>query len=153
MSHVINTKYNPASGSITAKCWRKTVRMEAYTSKACSGALQAHTEAAEKLLAFLNQDRDGVQWVIIAAAESYKANEYTFIIDTVRDEGANHYRVTWCTDVQADSYNDAARQVAARNFQQRISNGEEGSACVFEVARQDDGWKDKDPVIVDMSTL
>lgn len=38
MAHVINTKYSPASGSITAKCWRKTVRHEAYSTKAETGA-------------------------------------------------------------------------------------------------------------------
>lgn len=153
MSHVINTKYNPASGNISATCWRKSVRHEAYTTKAETGARQAHRAAAEKLIAFLNADRDGIKWVIIADAESYKANEYVFIIDTVRDEGANHYRVTWGVDVYANSYNDAARIVAARNFQQRIAEGAEGSACVFDVARQDEGWKDQYPVVVDMSKL
>lgn len=145
MAHTVTTKYNPASGKITAKCWRKTVRIEAYSTKAISGAEPAHRAALEKLLAFLNQDKEGVEWFEVAAAEGIAANTYTFIIGTrPADTGRGHeYRVTWEIDTVAASHEDAARFVAATYFAQSTSQH-------FEVKCRTPGWKDKHPVIVDL---
>ena len=120
MAHTVTTKYNPATGKITAKCWRKTTRIEGYSTKACKGAEDAHREALNNLLAHLNIDRDGVEWFEVAAAEGINANEYTFIIDTrPATEGRGHeYRITWEIDTIAASHEDAARWVAATYFAQ-----------------------------------
>lgn len=146
MAHTVTTKYNPATGKITAKCWRKTVRIEGYTTKAVSGAEEAHREALAKLLAFLNVDRDGVEWFEIACAEGIDANTYTFIIDTRSTEiGRGHeYRITWEIDTVAASHADAARWVADTYFAQSHNP-------YFEVKCRTAGWKDKHPVIVDLA--
>lgn len=148
MSHTVTTKYNPATGKITAKCWRASVRIDAYSTKNISGDLEAHRAALNTLLSKLNADKDGVEWFEIAAAEGLKANEYTFIIDTRSTEiGRGHeYRISWEIDTVAASHEDAARWVAATYFSQ-------SHKPYFEVKCRTAGWKDKHPVIVDMETL
>lgn len=139
MAHTITTKYNPSTGKITVDCWRKRIFVEAYTTKAESGAEVAHTLAAEKLVAFLNQDKEGVEWHIIAAAEGIKPNTYTFIIQTrAMPETRTEYRVMWEIDTLADSYESAARWTQDTFFAQ-------GHAGHFEVKAKGD----KHPVVVD----
>ena len=41
------------------------------------------------------------------------------------------HRVTWYTDVEAADALEAVRKVASENFQARIAEGYEGTACVF----------------------
>ena len=41
------------------------------------------------------------------------------------------HRVTWYIDVEAADALEAVRKVAAENFQARIAEGREGTACVF----------------------
>lgn len=43
------------------------------------------------------------------------------------------HRVAWYVDEEADSPEQAARQVAEKYFQERIAAGQTDSACVFEV--------------------
>ena len=145
MAHTVSTKYSPATGKIIAKCWRARVSIEAYSTKAISGPLPAHRAALEKLLGKLNEDKDGVEWFEVAAAEGIKANEYTFIIDTRPvNEGRGHeYRVCWEIDTVAASHEDAARFVHKTYFAQ-------GTSPYFEVKCRTKGWVDKHPVIVDL---
>ncbi len=132
MAHTISTKYNPATGKITAKCWNGSIRIDGYDTKAAQSDLKAHREAAEALLQNkLNADKEGGEWTIIAAAEGIKANEYTFIIDYIVEPGARkEYLVTWSIDVMADSYKDAARWTQDTFFAQ-------GSQMSFEVRPRD----------------
>lgn len=140
MAQVITTKYNPASGKITAKCWCKTMRVEAYTTKAELGASHAHRNAADQLVKFLNANKDaGVMWEIIANSEGIAANEWVFIMECQTAPEARHeYRVSWEIDVLADSYERAARWVQDQYFAQ-------GHAGYFEVKRAGD----INPVVVD----
>lgn len=62
----------------------------------------------------------------------------------------NSYRVTWEVDVEAESPEDAARQVAKTYFQDRIANGEVDTSCVFDVEPMD---KSQGPFTVDLAKL
>lgn len=141
MAHTVTTKYNPATGKITAKCWRASVRVEAYSTKAISGELPAHRAALEKLLAKLNADGEMVKWFEVAAAEGIKANEYTFVIDTRLESDCNReYRVMWQIDTTAGSYEEAADYVHKTYFAQ-------GTSPYFEVKAKGDKY----PVVVDLA--
>lgn len=147
MAHTVISKYNPATGRITAKCWRASVRVEAYSTKAISGPIPAHRAALDHLLSKLNADNDIVEWFEVAAAEGINANEYTFIIDTrpALGEGKqSEYRITWEIDTTASSYEEAARWTAKTYFAQE-------AAPYFEMRRRiENGKFEKHPVIVDL---
>lgn len=58
------------------------------------------------------------------------------------------YTVSWSVEEYADTPEDAVLQVAKAYFQDRIANGEPGTACVFTVNGID---YPVDRIIVDMS--
>ena len=49
------------------------------------------------------------------------------------------HRVTWYTDVEAADALEAVRKVASENFQARIAEGCDGTACVFECREGHEG--------------
>lgn len=139
MSHTVATKYNPATGKITAKCWNGRIIVDGYNNKNTLGELAAHREAVKVLLKKLNNGDDNGEWTITAAAEGLKAMEYTFIIDYVAlPAQKREYRVMWEIYTTADSYESAARWVQNTYFAQ----GHQGH---YEVKARGDVY----PVVVD----
>ena len=57
------------------------------------------------------------------------------------------HRVTWHIDVEAADALEAVRKVASENFQARISEGCDGTACVFECREGHEGQ----PVTIDLA--
>ena len=57
------------------------------------------------------------------------------------------HRVTWYTDVEAADALEAVRKVASENFQARIAEGYDGTACVFECREGHEGQ----PVTIDLA--
>lgn len=67
---------------------------------------------------------------------------------------STQYRVSWETDAEAETPQQAAMQVAKAYFQKHIADGQSQSACVFRV-RVSSLTADKpgQAVIVDLSTM
>ena len=57
------------------------------------------------------------------------------------------HRVTWYIDVEAADALEAVRKVASENFQARIAEGCDGTACVFECREGHEGQ----PVTIDLA--
>ena len=57
------------------------------------------------------------------------------------------HRVTWHIDVEAADALEAVRKVASENFQARIAEGYDGTACVFECREGHEGQ----PVTIDLA--
>ena len=49
------------------------------------------------------------------------------------------YRITWSIDVEAADALEAVRKAASDNFQARIAEGCDGTACVFECREDHEG--------------